>query len=408
MKLADLLHEVYTAITVNKVRSSLTILGIVIGIGSVISMIALGQGAQTSIEDRIQSIGSNLLTIRPGAQSGFGAGGVRGGAGSADTLSSSDVEVIRQNVEGIAGIAPEVSSRYQVVARGSNTNTTVLGTSPQYVSVRNIDIAHGTFLSEINIRNFSKVAVLGSAVSSDLFGEASNPVGQKIRINGSNYTIIGITTEKGGSSFGSSDDTIYIPISTAQRFLTGSDSVNTINVSVADDYDMTLVEENITSVLLIEHGINDPAEIDFNIFNQGDIVETASSITQTFTVLLGAVAGISLVVGGIGIMNMMLTNVTERTREIGLRKALGAKRRDINLQFLLESISLTLIGGVLGIALGLGISYLANNIFGIAAEVSTFSVILAFGVSAAIGIIFGYYPARTASKLNPIDALRYE
>lgn len=407
MNWQDLLQETYAAITVNKIRSGLTILGIVIGISSVIGMVALGQGAQNSIEERIQSIGSNLLTVRPGAQGGPGAG-VSSGRGSATTLTSEDADAIKVQVAGIEAIAPEVSGRYQVVARGTNTNTSVLGTSASYTFVRNIDIELGSFLSDQNLRSYSKVAVLGSVTRDDLFGQGSNPVGQKVRINNVNYTIIGVTLEKGGSSFGSSDDVIYVPLTTSQRFMTGNTQVSNINISVQNGVDMEQVEADVTNVLLIEHGIRDPELADFRIFNQADIVETASSITQTFTILLGAVAGISLIVGGIGIMNMMFTSVTERTREIGLRKAIGAKRRDINIQFLLEAVVLTLIGGLIGIALGWFIAYAATNFFGIAAEVSISSILLAFGVSAAIGIIFGYYPARKASKLNPIDALRYE
>ena len=408
MKFSDILQETFSAVTVNKARSSLTILGIVIGIGSVIAMISIGQGAQQDIQARIESIGSNLLTVYPGAQRGFHFGGASQGAGSAQTLIREDALAIEEQVSNIKAVAPEVSSRYQVTARGTNTNTSVIGTTPEYPAVKNVQIASGTFFSDQNISSSSKVAILGPDTATELFGEGIDPVGERIRINNINFTVIGVTVAKGGSGFGSSDDLILIPLSTAQRFLIGDDHLSNINVQVQDQESMGQAEEDITNLLLVRHGISDPLEVDFNIFNQADIIETATSITQTFTILLGAIAGISLVVGGIGIMNMMLTTVTERTREIGLRKAIGAKGRDIRSQFLMEAIMLTVIGGAIGVALGWLISFGVSTFAGITTDVSLFSVVLAFSVSAGIGIIFGYYPAQRASKLNPIDALRYE
>jgi putative ABC transport system permease protein len=252
------------------------------------------------------------------------------------------------------------------------------------------------------------VAVLGPTVRDDLFGEEANPVGQTIRINGIQFNVIGVTATKGGTGFGSSDDMIFIPLTTAQRFLAGSDYVSTINIQAESTEIMTQVQTDVTDLLLTRHKITDATLADFNIMNQSDIVATASSVTDTFTTLLAAVAGISLIVGGIGIMNMMLTTVTERTREIGLRKAIGAKSKDINLQFLIEAISMTFIGGLIGVILGWLIGYTLSSLNIIQTTMSLMSVLLAFGVSAGIGIIFGYYPARRASKLNPIEALRYE
>ncbi len=407
MKWQDIVKESVGALAVNKTRSLLTMLGIVIGIGSVIGMVALGQGAQNTIQANIQSIGSNLLIVRPGSQQGPG-NPLRGGVGSATTLTLDDAEAIEEQVQGISGVAPEVSSRQQVTARGTNTNTSITGVTEIYSAVRNIAVTEGVFISSQHLSRAAKVAILGPTVRTDLFGEGVDVLGQKVRINKTDYTIIGVTVAKGGGGFGSSDDAIYIPLTTAQRYLTGNDKVSVINVAAAEAGSMTTIQADITTVLLDTHHINDPASADFSVFNQADIVATASSITQTFTILLGAVAGISLLVGGIGIMNMMLTSVTERTREIGLRKAIGAKNKDISRQFLLEAVLLTLVGGILGILLGWSIALIANKLANIAASVSLFSIMLAVSVSTIIGIVFGYYPARKAAHLNPIDALRYE
>jgi len=407
MIISDLLKETYSAILMNKIRSGLTVLGIVIGIGSVVAMISIGQGAQGEIQSRIESIGSNLIIIMPGFQSSGSQ--VRSSRGSAQTLTQDDAEAISEQVSFIEAVAPEISSRYQVTtAKGTNTNTSIVGTVSSYAQIRNLEIALGSFISDQHVKNLSKVAVLGPTTSNDLFGEGSNPVGQKIRINKIDFTIIGITESKGGTGPNSQDDMILIPLSTDQKFLTGSDYVNTISIQAQDPDSMTEVQNQVTSLLLIRHDIPISGTADFSVMNQADIVETASSVTNTFTILLAAIAGISLVVGGIGIMNMMLTTVTERTREIGLRKAIGAKNKDISFQFLAEATMLTFIGGVIGVILGWLVSLLITKFSGIATSVSISSVLLAFGVSAVIGIIFGYYPARRAALFNPIEALRYE
>lgn len=407
MKSKDLFHEIYEALSTNKVRSSLTILGIVIGISSVIAMVAIGQGAKASIESSIQSIGSNLITVSPGMQQGAGVQ-VSSGRGSARTLTLGDAEAIEIEVEGVLAVAPELSGRYQITAKGKNTNTSVVGINESYPGVKNITIQEGDFVSEQHLKSNAKVAVLGPTTRDDLFGEGANAVGQSIRINKIEFKVIGITASKGGTGFNNPDDQIYIPLTTAQRFLAGEEYVSSIGVQAVDADAMTSVQEGITSLLLQRHKISDPASADFSTINQSDIVATASSVTETFTTLLAAVAGISLVVGGIGIMNMMLTNVTERTREIGLRKAIGAKNHDINSQFLTESVVLTFLGGVIGTFMGWIISVGLTYFGVIQTEVSLSSIFLAFGVSAAIGIIFGYYPAKRASRLNPIQALRYE
>ena len=404
MKIEDIATETYGALTVNKVRSGLTVLGIVIGIGSVISMISIGQGAQDSISSSIEGIGSNLLMVRPGAG---GHGPVSSGQGTARSLDLDDAEAIK-GLELAASVAPEKSGRFQMIAGINNTSANVVGTTPEYATVRNIEIEYGIFLTEQYDRQRSKVIVLGATLAEDLFDDPSIAVGQKIKVNNGKYTVIGVTVSKGGGGFGSTDDQAYVPLSTAQQFLVGGDNLNMINVMAVDQESMTQLQEDITEMMLIQHNIGNPDLADFSVINQADIVATIGSVAETFTLLLGAVAAISLVVGGIGIMNMMLTTVTERTKEIGLRKAIGAKASDIRIQFLLEAVMLTLIGGVLGIALAWGVAELVTNAFGIAATITLEPVLLAFGVSTAIGIIFGFYPAYRASKLSPMEALRYE
>lgn len=408
MTTSDILHETFSALTANKVRTSLTMLGIIIGISSVIIMVSIGQGAQNSIQSSIQSIGSNLIMVSPGATRSFGYSASTG-RGSAKTLTMKDVAAIESEVPNLAAISPEVSGRYQVTAKGTNTNVSVTGAKPAYASVHNISIDSGDFISDYDVSARSKVAVIGPTTRDDLFGEGAEAVGQSLRINGMEFKVIGITVSKGGSGFNNQDDAIYIPLSTAQLFLIGDTSyITSLALSASDADVMTEVQANITSLLMTRHKIADGGTADFNVFNQADIVSAASSVTSTFTLLLAAVAGISLIVGGIGIMNMMLTTVTERTREIGLRKAIGAKGRDINIQFLIEAVALTVIGGAIGVFLGWLVCYAITKLGVLQTSLSISSVILAFGVSAAIGIIFGYYPARRASKLNPIEALRYE
>ncbi|MFH1170397.1 MAG: ABC transporter permease, partial [Candidatus Vogelbacteria bacterium] len=324
MLITDLFEETYFAVSANKTRSALTILGIVIGIGSVIAMISIGQGATGSIESSIQSMGSNLITVSPGFQRSFSQ--ISSGRGSAQSLTTEDADAIAAEIPNIVAVAPEVSRRYQIAAKGQNTNTQVVGTVADYPAVKNVAIDFGSFISDQNVRSLSKVAVLGPTTRDDLFGENVNPIGQTIRINGINFKVIGVTASKGGTAFGSQDDMVFIPISTAQKFLAGSDAVSTISVQAASFQEMADVQVAVSNLLLELHNISDPQLADFNVISQQDILASASSITNAMTILLAAIAGISLIVGGIGIMNMMMTTVTERTREIGLRKAIGAKR----------------------------------------------------------------------------------
>jgi len=411
MKIRDIIDETRTALLANKARSGLTILGIVIGIASVIALIAIGQGAQNSIQSSIQSIGSNLIAVIPGAarQIGFGASS---GRGTARSLTVEDENAIAQ-VTNVAAVSGEYSSRYQIAASGANTNTSVIGVDAAYEAIRNVTMDQGSFITDIQSASLAKAAVIGPTVVTDLFGTdavASDALGQKIRINNLQFTIAGVTKTKGGSGFGSQDNTLYIPLGTALQYFAGNGNqyLSTIDIQAADQTAMTQVQNDVTELLFERHNISDPAKADFSILNQGDIVSAASSVTGTLTMLLAAIAGISLIVGGIGIMNMMLTTVTERMREIGLRKAIGATKKDVNTQFLAEAIALTFIGGAIGVALGWGISFAVSFTGLLTAQVTFSSILLAFGVSAGIGIVFGWYPARRASNLNPIDALRYE
>ena len=410
MTLADTFNETITALTANKTRSGLTILGIVIGISSVIAMVSIGTGASNSISSSVNSLGSNLLQISPGAQQSRGFG-MSSGRGNAKTLTQADADALATEVSGVSAVASEVSGRYQITAKGTNTNTSVNGVTPSYADIRNVQVAEGSFITESQNDGASKVAVLGPTTMQDLFGEeavAADVVGQTIRIKSMEFKVVGVTVSKGSSGFSNADDIIYIPTKTAQRYLSGDKYLSTIDVQAENADVMTTVQADITALLLSRHKISDSTQADFSVLNQADLLSSASSITTTLTYLLAAIGGISLLVGGIGIMNMMLTTVTERTREIGLRKAIGARRSDISRQFLAEAMALTLVGGLIGIVLGWLISFVVNLTGIVSTSVSLTSVVLAFGVSALIGIVFGYYPARRAAGLNPIEALRYE
>ena len=403
MKIADLIHETYSGLTSNKIRSGLTILGIVIGIASVIAMVSIGQGAQGTIQSSIEGLGSNLLTVTPGVVQP-GRGFVSAGRGTSETLKNSDGDAIKA-IDGVAAVSKELQRRFQIISQvGNNTNSTVIGATPDYAVVRNISVDFGSFITDSHDRSLARVAVIGPTAAQDLFAD-TDPIGKTIRINRLNFRVIGVLKSKGGSGFFNQDDTVIVPLSTMQKILTGSEFVSTLSVSVATKEAMTTVQDEIISLIESRHHVSTP---DFSVISQADILGTLTQVTTTFTIFLGSVAGISLLVGGIGIMNMMLTAVTERTREIGLRKAIGARAKDIAFQFLAEAVMLTFLGGVIGVALGWAAAFVVSQFAGITTSVSLTSILLAFGVSAGIGIMFGYYPARRASGLNPIEALRYE
>lgn len=406
MTIKDLFEETIISTKSNPARTSLTVLGIVIGIASVIIMLAIGNGAQASISASISSLGSNILTITGGG--GGRQGGVNFGRSTQQTLTLADAKAIQEKISLVKEVSPETNSRAQIIAEGNNTNTSIIGVVLEYEAAHSVLLEDGSFITDAQYRSAAKVAILGPTTRDDLFGTSSDAIGKEIRISGNRFVVIGVAKSKGGSAFGNMDDRVFIPLTTAQRYISGGDYVGSIAVTTANESDLTEMQTEITDLLLERHNKKTLADADFSIFNQADLASTAQSVTQIFTILLSSVAGISLLVGGIGIMNMMLTNVRERTREIGLRKAIGARKKDISNQFLMESIFVTVLGGIIGVAFGLLVSYGISLTGLLQTQVTTGPILLAFGVSAFIGIIFGYYPAKKASELNAIEALRYE
>jgi putative ABC transport system permease protein len=401
------LEMAWVGVITHKLRSSLTILGIVIGVAAVISLMSIGRGAESQIISNIESMGSNLVTIRPGS---FTFGGVRGGV--SETLTMEDAEAISEQVSYVSAVAPSYSSSLQVVVGGENTSATVNGITSDYMQINNMELASGAFFSEQDYQRGAKVAVLGSDVAETLFGNV-NPIGQQMRMGNIIVHVIGVLESKGMMP-GSSDDAIFIPLAAMQQAVAqprtpqGGRIVSSISLTVSDQSQTQSVIDNITSLLRTRHKLAASADNDFNIMSTEEIASTLSETIGTMTLLLGAIAAISLLVGGIGVMNIMLVSVLERTREIGIRKALGARERDIWLQFLIEAAFLTFAGGIIGVILGWLVAWFVSSTGLMTTVVTADIVILAVSVSVCIGLFFGFYPAWNASRLNPIEALRAE
>jgi len=403
------LSTAWVGVATHKLRSFLTTLGIVIGVAAVISLMSIGKGAQEEILSRIGALGSDCISISPGA-SFFG--GVRSAAGGVQTLTMQDAEAIAEQVAYVDFVAPTYSTRLQVVVGGENMNAQVTGVPPEYQEIQNLEIAYGAFFSDYEYQRGAKVVVLGSEVKETLFGDVY-PIGQRLRMGSNIVQVIGVLESKGGG-FGSSDSAILIPLTAMQQMVAqpktsqGERVVSSIELSVSDEEQAESVVAQITSLLRIRHRLGLNVEDDFNISSMQEIAEAVSEATGTMTLLLGSIAAISLLVGGIGVMNIMLVSVLERTREIGIRKALGAKEHDIWIQFLIEAAFLSLAGGIIGVAIGWLVAYFVNNAGLMTTLVSADIVILAVSVSVGIGLFFGFYPAWNASRLNPIEALRAE
>ena len=403
MKTRDLLALALSRLGTGKLRTALTMLGVIIGVASVVALVAVGQGATSGITNQLAGLGTNLLTVNAGASvSGF----TRGAAGSSTTLTLADATALR-SLSGVEAVAPELSTQKLVIAGTKNTTTSIIGTTPDYPTVRAYSMWQGSFLNQASLDSGLRVAVLGATTADDL-GLGTGSVGSSVTIGGLPFTVVGIMQPKGGTGFASPDDEILIPVSTASALLVGGSSVRSVGVSVASPDQMNTVTAEITAALRTRHGLTGTAASDFSVQYQDQLLATVSSVSTLLSVLLAGIASISLIVGGIGIMNIMLVSVRERTREIGIRKAIGARGRDIMAQFLIEALALSLAGGLVGILIGLIISALIGALAGWGFIFSPLTVVAAGGFSLLVGIVFGVWPARQAARLDPVVALRYE
>jgi putative ABC transport system permease protein len=386
----------------NKMRSILTALGIIIGVGAVIAMVSIGNGAKSQVEAQVASLGENVITVFPGS---FTSGGMRSGWGGASTLSLDDADAISREVTDVFGVSPEVRDRAQVLANGLNWNTMVMGESPDYPQIRSWKMGEGAMFTDQDVRSVGKVAVIGKTVADQLFPDG-DPLGQTIRIRDIPFKVVGVLASKGFNLFGQDqDDTIVIPYTSHLKRVSRRPNINSILVQAASAKVIAKVQQDITDLLMQRRK---GREQDFTVRNQVELAQAATATSETMTMLLGAIAGVSLIVGGIGIMNIMLVSVTERTREIGIRLAVGAHGRDVLLQFLIEAVILSSLGGIIGVIIGVGSSQLVSLRTGWPVVVSSTSVVVAVLFSAAVGVFFGFYPARKAAQLDPIEALRYE
>jgi len=403
-----MLSEAWHAMGANRLRTFLTMLGMVIGVGAVVLMMAIGQGAQQAIKKSIDSMGSNLFIVLSGSSNSLGT---RTGSGNAATLNINDAYAVADLTD-VLMVAPINTGNAQIVYSGNNWNTSVIGTTPNYFNIRNWNVDEGYAFTDSDIRSATRVALIGKTVAENLFSDEIDPVGKTIRIKNNPFIILGVLERKGQSLDGrDQDDTVIVPITTAQRKVFGNQipgSVRMVMAQAKSEKVMSIAEDSINGLLRQRHNIRESMDNDFSVRNLTAMANTAAETTKTMSMLLGAIASISLLVGGIGIMNIMLVSVTERTREIGIRMAIGAREKDILLQFLLEACAISIVGCMIGVLLGLGGAYMIEKAFGLEIVVSTNSILLAFSVAASVGVFFGFYPASKAAKLNPIEALRYQ
>jgi len=394
VNLLELLRLALSRLRTSRLRAALTMLGVIIGVASVVALVGVGQGTTSNITTRLASLGTNLLTISPS------------GGTTAHPLSLDDADAVAK-VDGVAAVAPELQTSVTVTVGTQSTSTSLVGTSADYALVRAYDVWQGSFLTDTAVEDGLRVAVLGATTASDLNLDQT-AIGSTISVDGLPFEVIGILQPKGGAGFANPDDQVLVPLAAVHKYFIGGDDVRTIGVSVAEDADMTAVTNSITALLRDRHELSATDTADFQVFNQTQLLDAATSITATLTLLLGGIASISLIVGGIGIMNIMLVSVRERTREIGIRKAVGARGRDILAQFLIEALTLSLLGGLIGIVVGLGVSALIGQLAGWGVQLSLSTVVAAVLFSLAVGVVFGVWPARQAARLDPIQALRYE